>query len=168
MGIYPASVEAPPVVLPAQQQAFIKIIDQARRQYAQASNDMAKGAARPARAENICALLASPQISNWIGKVKTLSSNGDGKGVLSIEISKDLEIKTWNNAVSDTFDRTLIEPKSQLFQSASMLREGQQVQFSGSFIKDRSDCFRESSMSLAGSIRDPEFVFRFTSIASQQ
>lgn len=148
-----------------QQARFIAAIDAARATYKAGANEMARGAARPQRAKMICNGSSSERVQNWIGKVATLSSNGDGKGVLSIMIGNNVHLKTWNNIVSDAGARTLIEPGSILFQRASSLSVGQVIIFSGSFISDQTDCFREASLTLEGSIREPEYIFRFSDVA---
>jgi TPR repeat protein len=96
---------------------LIAAVERARAAYATGANDMAKGAARPARAKEICAILKDNlHVINWPGKVEKLSSNSDGFGVLSIQIDKDMSIKTWNDALSDIQDQTLIDPSSAIFQ----------------------------------------------------
>lgn len=149
---------------PADEQALIDAVVLGRDAYRSASNDMAKGATRPRRASSICSVFKSASVSNWVGTIKQLSSNNEGKGVLVIEIAEDLAVGTWNNAVSDISDNTLIGLNSQVFQTAMYLREGEWVTFSGRFIPDRTDCFREQSLTLPGSMRDPLFVFRFSGI----
>ena len=87
------------------------------------------------RAKEICAVLKNDSpIDNWVGNIETLSSNSDGLGVLSIQIAKGISIKTWNNAVSDTLDKTLIDPDSSVFKQAVTLKIGQRVTFGGRFI----------------------------------
>jgi hypothetical protein len=104
---------------------LIAAVEKAGAAYATGANDMAKGAARPARAKEICAILKDNlYVINWPGKVEKLSSNSDGLGVLSIQIAEDISIKTWNNALSDTQDQTLINPSSAIFQQAVLLKEG--------------------------------------------
>jgi hypothetical protein len=159
----PAKHELAAVTTPAK-----AAVENARSVYKSGANDMAKGAARPLRAKELCALLRSPSIRNWVGRVSKLSTNGDGKGVLEVQIDKDIVIKTWNNAVSDAGDNTLIDPGSPLFSKASALAEGKQVVFSGSFRADSTDCVREGSLTLRGSLMEPEFIFRFSDVASKQ
>jgi hypothetical protein len=154
--------------MPDLEKQFIAAVENARSVYKSGANDMAKGAARPLRAKELCALLRSPSIRNWVGRVSKLSTNGDGKGVLEVQIDKDIVIKTWNNAVSDAGDNTLIDPGSPLFSKASALAEGKQVVFSGSFRADSTDCVREGSLTLRGSLMEPEFIFRFSDVASKQ
>jgi hypothetical protein len=52
-----------------------------------------------------------------------------------------------------------------MFRSALQLREGSKVHFSGTFFKSEADCLKEGSVTLAGSILDPGFIFRFSKIA---
>lgn len=162
-----AAAPAQPAAKPQadnQQAAFVAAIEAARATYDKAPNDMAKGAARPARAKAICAALKRMSVSGWTGEVKQLTTNSEGRGVLSIRIAKDAYVKTWNNAISDTGDDSLIHPDSPVFKQASVLKTGQKVKFSGRFIPSQTDCVKEGSMSLHGSIDEPEFIFKFSEI----
>jgi hypothetical protein len=130
---------------------------------------MAKGAARPARAKEICAVLKGAlHVINWLGTVETLSSNSDGLGVLSIQIAEGISIKTWNNAISDIEDKTLIDPESAVFKLAVTLKIGQRVTFGGQFFPSPTDCIREGSLTQKGSLTKPEFIFRFSDIAPSE
>jgi hypothetical protein len=162
----PYASEQMRAMMPADEVAVIAAVENAREHYAAATNDMAKGASRPTRAAAICAALRSRSVAGWVGRVSTLSSNADGKGVLAVEIAPDVSIKTWNNSLSDIWDQTLIETSSPLFAIASQLRKGQIVRVGGTFFQNASDCVREASMSLADSIDEPEFIFRFGSITA--
>jgi hypothetical protein len=151
--------------VPEDQKAFMEVIERFDRAYAAADNDMAKGATRRQRAKAICAAVKSPMVRDWIGTVYKLSSNNDGKGVLELTLSNHVWVKTWNNAVSDSGYHTLIDPEDPLFAKAVVLKKSQRVQFSGSFFPNSTDCFREGSMTLGGSMDEPEFLFRFTDIS---
>jgi len=128
-------------------------------------HDMATGAARPARAKEVCSIMKSAVVESWIGTIDTLSSNGDGLGVMAVKIGDDVVLKTWNNSVSDASDHTMIDPDSDVFRKASSLKAGQQVAVSGTFIPSKTDCFREGSITLAGSLQSPEYIFRFSDIS---
>jgi hypothetical protein len=39
---------------------------------------------------SICAAFAGNGVNGWVGKIKTLSTNNDGRGVLAVEIAKDV------------------------------------------------------------------------------
>lgn len=161
-----ASVTAAPrTPLPTAETALIRAVDEARQTYATAANDMAKGAARPTRARAICRFLRNRAVLGWIGTVRTLSTNGDGKGVLGVRIAPHVTVETWNNDLSDLGDKTLIAPASPLFTAASALHKGQLVIFSGRFFHSSTDCIEESSITLEGSLDDPGFIFRFATIA---
>ena len=153
---------APNMQLPLEEQKFVDIVQKAQKDASKASNDMAKGGILAIRSKNLKELETSVQ--NWFGRVVKIGSNSDGKGVLSIEVASDVTICTWNNALSDIGDKTLIEPGSDLFNTAAALRKGQKVKFSGSFISDDETGFSEQSLSLDGKIKDPEFTFKFSSI----
>lgn len=161
----PAPAPSPAPSMPEAEAAMISAVQTAMTQTAQAANDMQIGGIRARRAQGICTAIKSLQITSWIGRVTKVSANSDGKGVLTVELADNIVVKTWNNDLSDIGSKTLIEPTSALFQKASMLREGQSVRFSGSFIKGDVDCVRESSMTLKGSMEEPDFIFRFSDIA---
>ena len=129
---------------------------------------MQKGSARPIRAQGICKAIPNRSVSNWVGDVSELSSNGEGKGVLTIKIGDEIYVSTWNNALSDTFDRTLIDPSSAIFQAAINLKIGQKVVFSGEFVKSETDCIQEPSLTLYGSISSPKFIIKFTDVRQSQ
>ena len=86
-------------LIPDQQAKFVAANDSAREAYKAGANEMAKGAARPKRAKEIYNAAQGRTIHDWVGKIATLSSNGDGKGVLSIMIGTEVYLKTWNNSV---------------------------------------------------------------------
>ena len=158
------ATDAMPDAMPGDEAAMLAAVEAARRQYRAAANDMARGAARPTRAQDICRAVPSPAVSGWVGTVATLDTNGEGKGVIAIQLAPGVVVKTWNNKVSDYGDGTLIDPASPLFQAASALRVGERVRFSASLIQDRTDCYREASLTLAGSIDAPAFIMRLEAI----
>jgi hypothetical protein len=156
------------VRLPDDQAVFIQIVQKAQKANVSAENDMQKGGVRANREKELCSTLAALSVTDWIGDVYEVSSNSDGKGVLTVTIAPDVYVKTWNNAVSDVLHNTLIEPNAQLFNQASQLKEGQKVKFSGTLFRETEDsvaCLSESSMTLNGKISEPEFIFRFSDIA---
>ncbi len=158
-----ASVVALPT-MPENEKFFIATVEKARAAYAAGANEMAQGAARPGRAKEICGVLKDTRVNKWIGEVETLSSNSDGLGVLSIQIAEGISIMTWNNTLSDADYRTLISPGSELFKQAVKLAKGQRVTFSGQFFSDSTDCIKESSLTLGGSLTHPEFIFQFSDL----
>lgn len=156
---------SPTVSLPSREAEFIKLVEESRRNYSSAQNDLAAGGVRVSRKVAICKILSNDySVSDWVGTISDLSSNNDGRGVLSIRIAKDVNLKTWNNAVSDIGSNTLIDPSSPLFSKLSEMSKGTKVKFSGTFIAGGEDCVQEGSMSQAGSMKDPEFIFSYRSV----
>lgn len=162
----PSSTESPVAAnRPSDQNAFIKIVTDAIKASDAAANDMARGGVLADRTSAICKALGSMNITNWTGYVESVDSNSDGKGVLAVSIFRNVKLQTWNNAVSDVVDETLITPGSSVFKAASELKSGDSVKFSGSFVSDSETCIGEQSLSLIGKLEEPEFTFRFSQIA---
>ena len=153
-------------MMPSSETAFIATLKNARQQYNAGSNEMAKGATRPARKAALCNLITGLETTNWVGKIATLSTNNDGRGVLAISIADDIQVKTWNNALSDIGDHTLIDPNSDLYRRALSLQKGQIIRFSGHFFRNDTDCIQETSLSMSGSMQEPEFLFQFSDVSS--
>lgn len=149
---------------PPQQNAFIIAVADSRKAYLSAKNEMAAGAERQKRGEAICRILKNRNITNWTGFITDLSSNSDGFGVLKIKIGENIYIGTWNNAISDSGSDTLIKSGTRVMTEASNLSKGQAVKFSGTFIRGDVDCVRESSVTISGSMKSPDFIFRFSDI----
>lgn len=155
-----------PIILPPLEARFIQIVAMAQNDSRQTENDMQKGGVKAERDKSICDVMASIQVQNWIGTVQTIDSNSDGKGVLAISIAPDVLITTWNNAFSDIEAHTLIEPGSPVFESASAMKPGQRVAFSGNFFQGADgDCLLESSLTLNGKLQSPDFIFRFSQVS---
>jgi hypothetical protein len=146
------------------QEYFLKVVSEAQRKGKGADNDMQLGGIKAERDKKICKILEDTTIKNWSGRVSTISANREGRGILSIELDKGVSVTTWNNAFSDVFSDTLIEPGSKLFETASALRVGERVVFSGKFVKDGDNCLREPSLRLKSEIANPQFIFKFISI----
>ena len=154
-------------MMPPSETAFIATVKNARQQYNAGANEMAKGATRPGRKAALCNLLTGVEATNWVGKIARLSTNNDGRGVLAISIADDIQVKTWNNALSDIGDHTLIDPNSDLYRRAVNLQNGQVIRFTGRFFRNDTDCVHETSLSMSGSMREPEFLFQFSDISSE-
>jgi hypothetical protein len=146
------------------QELFVKAVQKAQSGSAAAKNRMQKGALLAERTKEICSILRNTKVDNWRGRITQISANSDGKGVLKIEIGPDVFVKTWNNSFSDGRDKTLLEPGSPLFNKVANMETDTKVVFSGYFLVDKQNCIKESSMSLEGKLKDPEFIFRFTDI----
>ena len=153
------------VPLPADEEKFIAVVAQAQSDGKKTENDMQRGGVKAARDKEICALLTNLNINNWIGKIDLIDANSDGKGVLSVEIANNIKLTTWNNALSDLIDQTLIEPGTPLFVTASAMKKGDLVEFSGVLFEGtEGDCVKETSLTLSGKVMEPEFLFKFSRV----
>lgn len=162
-----SSASAVPIILPPMEARLIEIVSAAQSESRKADNDMQIGGIKSRRDKALCDGMTSLAVDDWIGTVEKIDSNSDGKGVLSIEIAPDIKVKTWNNAFSDIGNKTLIEPGSPLFETASSMKKGQRVAFSGTLFNGKDgDCLSESSLSLRGKVKEPEFIFRFSKIVA--
>lgn len=153
--------------IPSDEQRFIDIVQKASADYSNAENDIKKGGIRNDRSKAVCKVVSSPLVKNWVGTITELTTNSDGLGVLSVRLDKNVTVTTWNNALSDTFDNTLIHQDSPVFKILSELQKGSKIKFSGTFFRDDEgvDCYRESSLTMSGAMTDPEYLFRFSSVS---
>jgi hypothetical protein len=150
--------------LPAAQQAWLKAVGKAQS-VASGGNEMQVVDARKERAEGMCAALGkSLAATDWVGTVDSVETVlGGDSGVLSLRVAEDVSVGTWNNGFSDVGDDTLIAPDSELWDQVANLEEGDQVQFSGTFLQDDDDCIKESSVMDVNGVETPAFIFRFSS-----
>jgi hypothetical protein len=162
-----AKLAEDPVILtrPDQQKNFVAIVSNAIKAAKNVENDMQKGGILNTRGKEICELLKTLAVKDWTGWVESIDTNSDGKGVLGIKLARNINVETWNNAMSDITSKTLIEPGSELFNKAASMKKGSRVKFSGTFFKDDTHCIDGQSMGLAGKVEDPEFTFRFSTVS---
>ena len=127
---------------------------------------MQRGGFLSTRSNALCNLLRplNFKLNKWIGTINNIDSNSDGKGVLSIRLAKDIFVQTWNNALSDFSTNTLLEPNSNVFNAASEMTRGDKVMFSGNFLREKTHCIEEQSITLGGKVSEPEFTFKFSNI----
>ncbi len=91
---------------PSDELAVIQAVANAKAQYGNAQNDLAKGGIRRDRARAICNAVSSRRISGWTGTLTELTTNGDGLGVVTIAIADDVSVQTMNNAFSYITSKT--------------------------------------------------------------
>ena len=143
---------------------LVAIVQKYTKLYSSASNDMVKGGLRPERGREICNTLKGTQFSNWVGTVYSLGSNADGNGTVELDVGGGVYVQTWNTSFADIGYHTLIPHNSPLFSDAAALRKGQKIEFSGTLFSDNLDCFRETSLTVDGAMREPEFLIRLSSV----
>ena len=154
------------VPVPADQAAFGEAVTQFYKPYRDAPNELKKSVLRTKRKGEIQSVLGtSAEFTDWVATIADLSTNSDGNGILSVKLEgSGVQLKTWNNALSDILDNTLIAQSSPLFNAIAEMEEGARVKVSGAWISSDEDHIKESSMSEYGSMTDPEFIVRFSSV----
>lgn len=150
--------------MPEPQQRFVLAVMTARNDYRKLENEVAKGATRATRAQQVCAHLKEYTDGYWVGFVDRITANGDGNGVVSIFVAPFTTVSTWNNSLSDVGNDTLIKAGTPLSNSVAQLKEGQKVRFTGKFFKDDVDCVDEKSITLEGSMTNPDYAMKFERI----
>jgi hypothetical protein len=162
----PAAPAKVATALPSDQQAFASAVEGFYGPYDDAPNELKKSALRVQRKSAIEQSLPELTVSNWIGTLDEMGTNSEGKAYIAVKLggAKSITIKTWNNALSDSGDRTLIENGSALYGTLGDLSEGTRIRFSGEFLAGEKDHVREGSMSEHGAMTDPEFLMRFSAV----
>ncbi len=151
---------------PENEISFVNAIFNIRQQYQAAGGDADQPALQLARARSLCTALRSRlRMRDWIGTIKSFSVTPDGLGGLKIEIADNVYISTNNNFISKSSDSVPIDIQSPSFAGVDAMQPGTEVIFSGSFFPDPTDCVQEVSLTFAGMMTSPEFIFRFEGIS---
>ena len=162
------SAAQPTIALPADQAAFIQIVEPFYQQYKDAPNELKGSALRTQRKEALAKQLTSMKITNWAGTLQSLDTNSEGKAAIVIKLDgSDIEVGTWNNAISDIGSETLIANSSPLYNTLSDLARGDHVVFSGEFLPSEKDHITEQSVTESGSMTSPRFLVRFSDVAKK-
>jgi hypothetical protein len=175
MGAAPAPLPKPVLAVDrAGEATVLAVLNDYAISYEEATNDMAKGALRPGRARALCSRLPFIRVrgvvQDWIGTIETLSATGDGRGVLAVRIGPHATVQTTNNGFSESLSQlsTLLASRSPVTKAAMALEVGRKVQFSGVLFPSNTDCMLETSVTMDGSMRDPEYLFRFTDLKAAE
>lgn len=147
-----------------QELEFISSVTDYSTKFKSAKNELQESVLRDERAAVFSSLLKGRSVDSWVGTIEELSTNNDGKAVLSIRISPDIKIRTWNNALSDLGSNTLIEKNTSLYSTLLELSAGQNVFFSGTFPASKTDFIKEGSLTINGSMTNPDFILKFDSV----
>lgn len=144
--------------MPERQVALLQAVVDGQDAYKTCPNELKCTAVRVARDKALADAKGDGGIDGWIGQLKNMSTTGSGAAYISVTVpGYDVTLATWNNALSDLADNTLIPFGSPLYEAVAELEEGTLVIFSGQLLA-------EKSLTEAGSMERPEFVTRFTSI----
>jgi hypothetical protein len=149
---------------PPDQQALLQAVIAGREGYESTDNELKQRQAQRARKEALRAAVPNLKVQDWVGEIRSIDTNGEGKAVLELSIGADTKVATWNNALSDIGSDTLISMDSPMYETLVTLEKGDRVRFSGSFFSDDEQGLEERSLTFHGQMKTPNFVFRFSSI----
>ena len=121
---------------------------------------------RQKRQAMICQVISNDQVTDWIGTVDKLDTSISGGAILSVAVMPNVDFGTAPNAISNLGSNTLISSGTPLFQTISGLQVGQKIRFSGQLFASPTDCILEASVTDSGSMTNPLFITRFTSITA--
>jgi hypothetical protein len=129
-------------------------------------NDITLVTAARDRASAVCALLPRDgAVEDWVGTIKKIGTVFGGKqGHLSVAVGNDVELRTWSRESDDTKDHTLVDPNSDVYRELADLKSGDEVRFSGVFVRRGATCIHETSVFARNGMLTPGFAFRFTAV----
>lgn len=112
------------------------------------------------------------RVQDWTGRIKSI----DQEGLFSaraygfdVTIGPNIALETYGGVMAEMHARnagqpTNIQAGSPLTDAIAGLKKGDPVIFSGEFILDSKGCANERSITISGSFRAPQVLFRFTTI----
>lgn len=152
--------------LPEQQASFIAAISDYKKRFDSAGNELQQSVLRDERRMAILKAVGGQlRAEGWSGTLRKLETNNDGDAVVVVRVASDIDLATWNNAMSDVLHSTLIEKGTPLFAALVNMSVGDKVKVSGNFIRAEADGLLEQSITIRGAMTAPEFLFKFTDIS---
>jgi len=112
----------------------------------------------------ICKAITNDQVTDWIGTVDKVDSTITGGAVFSVSVMPNVDFGTAPNSLLNMNSNTLISQDSPIYHTVSTLQPGTKVRFSGQLFPSNADCIQESSATIGGSMQNPLFLIRFTSV----
>lgn len=150
--------------IPIDQKKFMQIVNGFSIKFKNAKNEIQQSSTKDRRKESISNILQNRTIYNWEGTVSSLKTTSSGDAILEVALSKKITIKTWNNSLSDIGSNTIIKKESNLYARLWDLSEGDGVVVTGNFMPSETDYIHETSLTIKGSMQDPDFLFHFTNV----
>ena len=139
---------------------FVSVLERSKRRYDAAPNEFQKSTVRRERMAELGRTMTSRTAVDWIGTVARLETNGSGNGILRVHpLGYD-----WIVIETLPFGETVIPAGSPLYEQVALLSVGNKVIFSGVFGDNNQDYLAEMSLTEAGSMDEPEFKFKFSSV----
>jgi len=163
-----SAVKSAAAPLPEQQASFIAAISDYKKRFDSAGNELQQSVLRDERRMAILKAVGGQlRADGWSGTLRKLETNSDGNAVVTVRIAPNIDLATWNNAISDVLHSTLIDKGTPLYASLVNMSAGDKVKVSGNFIRAEADGLFEQSITIRGAMTAPEFLFKFTDISKQ-
>ena len=140
---------------------FVNLTWKTKQAYMQGNTELQRTYIRGLRKQGLCLYVTDRAVSNWYGEVIQVLSNSDGRAGLKVRLSQDTTLTTF--AMMD-FEHTMVSPSEPMYKTLLGINKGDRVVFDGTFFKSDRDCLLELSLTEAGSMTEPEFLFRFTKL----
>ncbi|MGV1962969.1 hypothetical protein ACQZ5G_22015 [Agrobacterium sp. 22-214-1] len=151
---------------PERQASFIAAISDYKTRFESAGNELQQSVLRDERRAAILKAVGDElRADGWLGTLRKLETNSDGNAVIVVRIAPNIDLATWNNAISDVLHSTLIEKGTPLYAALVNMSTGDRVKVSGNFIHAEADGLFEQSITIRGAMTAPEFLFKFTDIS---
>ncbi|MER2133361.1 MAG: hypothetical protein ABS910_01630 [Arthrobacter sp.] len=160
----PAPPEASYGPQPADQQAFLDAFEAGKASYENAGTELQRSVALTDRDAQMCAVSGQGNMTNWTGKILEIGANNDGLAHVKIQLSDGVKVQTWNNALSDLTDNTLIPQNAPFFSTLAGMSEGTLVTFVAQSVPSPSSCLTRSNLTDVFYAIDPNFIVRFSDI----
>ncbi|MEI3806637.1 hypothetical protein V6R85_19135 [Agrobacterium sp. CCNWLW32] len=161
-----STVKSTVTPFPQQQASFIAAISDYKTRFDAAGNELQQSVLRDERRMAIVKAVGGQlHADGWSGTLRKLETNGDGNAVVVVRVAPNIDLATWNNAISDVLHSTLIEKGTPLYAALVNMSVGDKVKVSGNFIRAEADGLFEQSITIRGAMTAPEFLFKFTDIS---
>ncbi|WP_333900046.1 hypothetical protein [Agrobacterium pusense] len=152
--------------LPERKANFIAAISDYKTRFESAGNELQQRVLRDERRAAILKAVGDElRADGWLGTLHKLETNSDGNAVVIVRVAPNIDLATWNNAMSDVLHSTLIEKGTPLYTALVNMSAGDKVKVSGNFIRAEADGLFEQSVTIRGAMTAPEFLFKFTEIS---
>jgi hypothetical protein len=148
--------------VPADEGAVVSLLEQCKRRYDAAPNEFQKSTLRRERMAELGRIMTGRTAVGWIGTIAKMETNGSGNGILEVHPPG----YNWITIETMPFGGTTIPAGSVMYEQVSRLSVRSKVIFSGELVESSRDYLQELSLTEAGSMDEPEFLFKFTEIRS--
>ncbi len=163
-----SAIESATLPLPQRQASFIAAISEYKTLFASAGNELQQSVLRDERSVAIVKAVGGQfRADGWLGTLHKLETNSDGNAVVIVRVAPNIDLATWNNAISDVVHSTLIKKGTPLYAALVNMSPGDKIKLSGNFIRAETDGLFEQSITIRGAMTAPEFLFKFTDISKQ-